>query len=257
MNLDKLIIVLRQRNPWEAMDLGVKLMRVLWPVILFPWFILLSAVLIFALFMSYQKYWYFASLFIWWIKPVYESMILYILSRSIFAEYPSTSDVFSSISEWLKTGILTTLFFWRLSPSRSFNMPVHQLEGLKGRDRKKRLLALHRVSGSHSMAITIIGVHFEYVLALTLYILIFYFAPDTSVEFLKSMALNNEEETIWYMLGIVIYGVVLFILEPFYIAAGFMLYLNRRTQLEGWDIELDFRKLSARIESQAEAANRV
>jgi hypothetical protein len=36
------------------------------------------------------------------------------------------------------------------------------------------------------------------------------------------------------------------VLEPFYVASGFALYLNRRTLLEGWDIEVALRKIAAR-----------
>jgi hypothetical protein len=32
------------------------------------------------------------------------------------------------------------------------------------------------------------------------------------------------------------------VLEPFYVAAGFAMYLNRRVQLEAWDIEQEFRR---------------
>ena len=250
MQLDKLIIALRQRNPWEAMDLGVMLVRKLWPVILFPWLILLFIVLAFVIFAELQGYWLFASFFIWWIKPVYESLLLHILSRSIFGEYPTVSDVFSSMSQWLKTGVKTSLFFWRFSPSRSFNMPVHQLEGLSGAARKKRLETLHRVSGNHSMGATVIGVHFEYLLLLTLYVLLFFIAPDFTSEFFEQMLDETGDQTAWYILGSVLYAITIFILEPFYVAAGFMLYLNRRTQLEGWDIELDFKKLAQRINEQ-------
>jgi hypothetical protein len=31
------------------------------------------------------------------------------------------------------------------------------------------------------------------------------------------------------------------VLEPFYVAAGFAMYLNRRVELEAWDIEQEFR----------------
>ena len=31
------------------------------------------------------------------------------------------------------------------------------------------------------------------------------------------------------------------LLEPFYVAAGFGMYLNRRVELEAWDIEQDLR----------------
>ncbi len=33
---------------------------------------------------------------------------------------------------------------------------------------------------------------------------------------------------------------VLFV-EPFYVAAGFAMYLNRRVELEAWDVEQDLR----------------
>src|SRR6185312_10963416 len=37
-------------------------------------------------------------------------------------------------------------------------------------------------------------------------------------------------------------------IEPLYVACGFALYLNRRTQLEAWDIDLAFRRLRARLQ---------
>lgn len=250
VQLDNIIIALRQRTPWEAMDLGVMVMRKLWPVIFLPWVILISTVLAFVIFSAIQGYGYFSALFLWIIKPVYESMILFILSRGVFGEYLSTAEVFSNKKQWLKTGLLTTLFFWRLSPSRSFNMPVHLLEGLTGDKRKKRLDLLHRVPGAHSAGLTIIGVHFEYVIGMTLYVLIFFIAPETTVDSLELIIEDSSEQMLWVILGNIIYAITLFILEPFYVASGFMLYLNRRTQLEAWDVELDFKKLANKLEVQ-------
>jgi hypothetical protein len=36
------------------------------------------------------------------------------------------------------------------------------------------------------------------------------------------------------------------VVEPLYVAAGFALYLNRRTLLEGWDLEVALRRMAAR-----------
>ena len=44
----------------------------------------------------------------------------------------------------------------------------------------------------------------------------------------------------------IVYALVILALEPFYVAAGFALYLNRRTLLEGWDIELALRRIAER-----------
>src|SRR5690606_474730 len=36
------------------------------------------------------------------------------------------------------------------------------------------------------------------------------------------------------------------LVSPFYVCCGFMLYINRRTWLEAWDIELTFRQLATK-----------
>ncbi len=249
MQLDKIIIALRMRSPWEAMDLGVTVMRKMWPVIFLPWLILITIVLVFVLFMGYQGYWLFASLFMWLIKPVYESMLLHILSRGVFGEYLTTAEVYSSMNSWLKTGLLTTFLPWRLSASRSFNMPVNLLEGLTGSQRKRRLQVLHSVAGSHASGVTIIGVHFEMIVTLAFYSLLFFFIPNIFENFLTYSLDSTTNQMVWMFAGTIIYAFTLFILEPFYVASGFMLYLNRRIQLEGWDIEIDFKKLSERLSS--------
>jgi hypothetical protein len=41
------------------------------------------------------------------------------------------------------------------------------------------------------------------------------------------------------------YAAVVLFLEPFYVAAGFAVYLNRRAQLEAWDIEQELRRAFA------------
>ena len=42
-----------------------------------------------------------------------------------------------------------------------------------------------------------------------------------------------------------LYGCVILLLEPFYVAAGFAMYLNRRTELEAWDVEQELRRAFA------------
>ena len=41
------------------------------------------------------------------------------------------------------------------------------------------------------------------------------------------------------------YAMAVLFLEPFYVAAGFAMYLNRRAELEAWDIEQEFRRAFA------------
>ena len=41
------------------------------------------------------------------------------------------------------------------------------------------------------------------------------------------------------------YATAVLFVEPFYVAAGFAMYLNRRAELEAWDIEQKFRRAFA------------
>jgi hypothetical protein len=41
------------------------------------------------------------------------------------------------------------------------------------------------------------------------------------------------------------YAVAIGFVEPFYVAGGFGMYLNRRVELEAWDIEQEFRRAFA------------
>ena len=41
------------------------------------------------------------------------------------------------------------------------------------------------------------------------------------------------------------YAVAVLFIEPFYVAAGFAMYLNRRAEIEAWDIEQEFRRAFA------------
>ena len=43
----------------------------------------------------------------------------------------------------------------------------------------------------------------------------------------------------------VAYAIAVVFLEPFYVAAGFAMYLNRRAEIEAWDIEQEFRRAFA------------
>jgi hypothetical protein len=54
--------------------------------------------------------------------------------------------------------------------------------------------------------------------------------------------------------GAVLGVVAVAIIEPFYVTCGFTLYLQRRTMLEGWDIELRFRQMTERVEKAKRAS---
>ena len=82
-------------------------------------------------------------------------------------------------------------------------------------------------------------VHVEAAVTLAIFSLLFWFAPPEAGESLFNW-LTTDEDSVW--IGATSYALAVFIVEPFYVASGFAMYLNRRVELEAWDIEQDFRR---------------
>ena len=58
------------------------------------------------------------------------------------------------------------------------------------------------------------------------------------------LAAMFADEVPWVM-GVASFAanvIAVLLIEPFYVAAGFAMYLNRRAELEAWDIEQEFRR---------------
>jgi hypothetical protein len=186
-----------------------------------------------------------ALLFVWWLKPLYDRVVLHVLSRAVFGEVQSPRHVLGSAREWLGTGLPMALTFGRFDTARSFNLPVRQLEGQRARAARERRGVLGRRVSSYATWLTIVCLHFEAVLYWSL-------ARLTSL-FLPAKAFEAQDFTAAFLAGdifgasdLVAYVAAVLLLEPFYVAAGFALYLNRRTLLEGWDIEVALRKITQR-----------
>ncbi|WP_277759023.1 DUF4129 domain-containing protein [Pseudomonas sp. A34-9] len=251
MRLSDATVVIRPRTTWEAMDLGVlmsqqhrRLLMTSWAIITLPLFTLLSLLL-----------WDSPSLAVfifWWLKPAYERLPLYILSKTLFGETPTLGQALREWPRLLKPQLLASLTWRRLSLSRSFLLPVVQLEGLDGNARQQRLQVLLQRNAGAAQWLTIIGVHLETALWIGLMVVFYLLLPqqiETDWDW-QSLILAADHDWRWLEhLTNAFYALVLVVWEPVYVACGFSLYLNRRTQLEAWDIELVFRRLRQRLNS--------
>lgn len=249
MRLSDASVVIRPRTTWEAMDLGVlmsqqhrRLLMTSWAIVTLPLFALLSLLL-----------WDSPSLAVfifWWLKPAYERLPLYILSKALFGETPTLRQALREWPRLLKPQLLASLTWRRLSLSRSFVLPVTQLEGLDGEARQQRLQVLLQRNGGAAQWLTIIGVHLETALWIGLMLLFYMLLPqqiETDWDW-QSLLLAADQDWRWLEhLTNVFYALILVAWGPVYVACGFSLYLNRRTQLEAWDIELVFRRLRQRL----------
>lgn len=255
MRLTDASVAIRPRSPWEALDLGILLARrhagllmASWALVTLPVFVLLSLLL--------WDHSGWAILLFWWLKPAFERLPLYILSRALFGDAPTLKQALRAFPGLLKQQLLPSLLWRRLSPTRSFDLPVLQLEGLKGQARSQRLVVLGQRNAGGATWLTVIGMHFELALWLGLYALLYLLLPQQWVSDWKWQSLLNLAAGEWAWvehLGNLLYALLLVVWEPVYVACGFTLYLNRRTELEAWDIELVFRRLRQRLVGSAYA----
>ncbi|BCG23238.1 hypothetical protein TUM18999_14290 [Pseudomonas tohonis] len=255
MRLTDASVAIRPRSAWEAMDLGVLLARrhmgllmASWALITLPVFLLLSLLL--------WNYSGWAMFVFWLLKPAFERLPLYILSRALFGDTPTLKEALKAYPRLLKPQLIASLTWRRFSPSRSFDMPVMQLEGLSGAARSQRLVVLGQRDAGGATWLTIIGMHLETALWMGLITLLYLMLPQQVVADWDWQKLLEQAEGDWVWmehLSNSLYFFVLMVWEPVYVACGFTLYLNRRTALEAWDIELVFRRLRQRLTGLAYA----
>ncbi|MBB5016940.1 hypothetical protein HNQ59_000202 [Chitinivorax tropicus] len=251
MQLDKMSLNLRSRTPWEAIDLGVALFRQLAGPL---YRATLPSLLLIILPVILLGYWWpaQAGLIIWWLKPLYDRILLLFLSQAIFGNHPSWREVLRAVPDLARhTGLLHALTLGRLSLSRTFRLPVRQLERQSGKPLKARYRVLDRNGRSQSMWMGLVLLHIEGVLLFGLWILINMLLPSHAFQsgWDTIFAPLTGESPLRQSLINLLWVSCLLLIEPIFVASGFALYLNRRSELEGWDIELAFRRLSQRLRS--------
>jgi hypothetical protein len=248
--LTALAVTLRRRSPWEATDLGIAMLQRWWRPVYAVHALVLGPIAILLILAGwfYDAIW-LAMVALWWLEPVYDRAVLYVLSRAVFGNVPAPLSVLRSLRGW-SSGLLGALTFDRIDFARSFNLPVRQLEGQRGREARARRSVLGRRARGHAVWLTIVWIHFEWALVWSTGALTDLLLPaqlerarGADEPFLGGLF---EAMQALSVMDAVVWAAVLLVLEPFYVAAGFGLYLNRRTLLEGWDIEVALRRIAER-----------
>ena len=251
MRVETVQVELRPRSAWEAMELGNALVRrharAIWlPSLLLglPVFVLLNA-----LGWAIDQLW-LAPLLLWWIKPAFDRVPMFVLSRAVFGAAPGFRATAAAQLQWGWRPLIGRLTWRRFSPWRAVTLPVDLLEGLSGPQLAQRRRLVADGIGGHALLLTTICQLFVTALLLSLALLVLMFVPTELLsESARAMwALISEQPPRWVqVLGNLAFWAAMSLVEPFYVGAGFGLYLNRRTQLEAWDLEIAFRRLRARL----------
>jgi len=182
------------------------------------------------------------GLLIFWLKPWIDRSLLFVLSRAVFGEETHFADLWRARRSVWWGSLLHTLTMRRLSPWRSFTQPAWQLEGQHGSALRRRRAQLLRGKKGAALLMHTAFVHIEAILFFSLFVLALWFMPDPNG---RRSVIELMTEHMPPLLTSLAYAAVVLLVEPFYVAAGFAMYLNRRVELEAWDIEQEFRRAFA------------
>jgi hypothetical protein len=239
-------IEVRPREGYEAVDLGFRFARAVFRPLFVAHALLVGAVA-FALFASLRERPWLMCAVLWWLKPLYDRVALYVLAEALFGRVPSVRETLAALPRLVaSTGLVHSLTWLRFSPLRSFAAPVLQLEGLRGRARSERVRVLAGRDARAALGLLFACGVFEAVVLLAGLQLAASFRPEGEALDFWRAALSGESPALSAFEAL-LYAFAIAAVEPLYVAGGFALYVNRRVWLEGWDVEQAFRKLARRL----------
>lgn len=243
MRIESIAVTLRPRSQGEAADLGLALVREharsIWRCFT-PVYVVVAVL---ALCLVDTAGW-LPIFVVFWLKPWLDRSLLFVLARAVFGESTRWSDLWRARRQVFGGSLLRTLLWRRFSPWRAYTQPVEQLEGQRGAARRKRTKLILNDNRGAATALQTAFAHAEAALSWALLLLVWWLAPDSARDGLWNWFWHPGQHSA--QLGVDIasalaYMLVVLGLEPFYVASGFAMYLNRRVVLEAWDVEQEFR----------------
>lgn len=245
MQVDSLILRLRPRGSFEAADLGARLCQQAaasvyrcYGVVGLPLMVLCIA--------SFGIAPWLPGVALWCCKPWLDRTVLFVLSRAAFGQSTTLGELWDAQRQVWWGQLILTFTLQRLFPWRSFTQAVYQLEGLSFLNAHKRVL---KIRGRGSRAAALVTSAFataETCLTISIMSLVFWLAPTGRVPDIRALFTSGAGASdLMLLVPSVSYALAVLFLEPFYVAAGFAMYLNRRAELEAWDIEQDLRRAFA------------
>jgi hypothetical protein len=244
VRIDALAVRLRPRTPVEAADLGVRLCQYAARSVYPCYGMVAIPVLGFAL-ASFEIATWLPSVVIWCAKPWLDRTILFVLSRAAFGQASAPIDVLRAHRQVWWRQFLFTWTVQRFSLWRALTQPVYQLEGLSLWKARHRVRQIRRRNAGSAAMMTAAFNMSETALAIGVVSLAFWLAPSGRQPDALEL-LSGEGTGLSALLVPIAYAMVVLFLEPFYVSAGFAMYLNRRADLEAWDIEQEFRRAFVR-----------
>lgn len=247
MKLENVTMEIRPRTDWEAVDAGLAMARRDFWRSWAAWWMAVWPVLLLLYPMRDQPGWW-AVIFFWW-KLTGCRMVVFQLSRKLFGENPAWSALWKeSLRAWTRR-FGYRMIVARLSPWKLMSMVVEDLEGLRGVKFRARMSMVTRRGEGMCMFLTLASACAVLWLGACLLVFGVLFLPrgleEQWSEVLEMQGFFVQAEYHWLVVGVLVLAASW--VDVFITGAGFGLYVNSRTWVEGWDVELAFKRMANRI----------
>ncbi|BCU79843.1 hypothetical protein [Luteolibacter sp. LG18] len=258
MRLEDVTAELRPRSDWEAVDLGFAMARRAFWRCLSIWWLALLVPAVVGIVLLRNHPWWFVALFWWW-RPAGARMVLFELSRRLFGEKPVWRQVWPQLPRAWWRRFFHRFLLARFSPWAPITMAVEDLEGLRGATCRQRTRLLLRRGESVAFGLSAGGAFMAVWLALGLIGLFQMLLPEGQdgiyTQARQALSAGNLAllplASCWMIVGCLMLSVSL--CDVFVTGGGFGLYVNSRSWIEGWDVELAFKRLANRLGGAAAA----
>jgi hypothetical protein len=260
VRVDNIGAEIRPRTPWEAVDLGFAMASGWrWPIMR-AWLLAVGIPAIAILGAGWEHPGW-AIFVLWWLKPVFDRVALFVVSRKLFGGDVRLMTVLGNLRGlFFYKGLIGSLTLRRLSFARSVELPVRQLEGSRGVALKKRLrIMMQGRSGRSGANLSIACILLEVCLTLSFVALLELLVPGQLIPWDQVGTDRVPTETTNAILRTVFvaYFIALSWIEPVFVSGGFGLYINHRSFLEGWDVQFSFEELGRRAKAMSQGAGRI
>jgi len=247
---------LRRRSFWEAADSGILLWRGNFASLMLFFVVPVLIVAICLCFLP-ENLFFLSSLILWWLKPLFDRLALHVISVRFFAlpgDFPfgvsaahRVKELSRGLWETLRRALLGDLLWRRFNPGRAAYTAVRVLERVDQKRFQWRKKAL--VSGGLGFCFPM-GVFCFMLEGMLLFGELLFAILISNMVFSAGSPLMQADTAV---LEIFVFAAFCFnyvLVESLYVCMSFGLYINSRVELEGWDLQLLFRKFAGDIPAE-------
>ena len=187
MEIERFRLALRHRSAFEAADLGLAVTRGWSGPVYRTWFATFVPFSLLLFLLAWHQP-IIGGILGWW--PLFDRLLLKIFAEAVFDAPPGVRTVWRALPGLIRnSGLLWSLTLGRFDMSRSFHLPMRQLEGQRGPEARARQRILGKHTRGCAVWLTFVCIHFSVFIQISVILLIELLRPTDAPEIFDLQAM--------------------------------------------------------------------